>query len=183
MELLELFNHALRRCGIEPLLSAADDRPEARLCNAALPHAADQVLSMAEWDFSGKRATLSLSPDSPDSEFTCSYLLPPDFLALREVVNHPSPWSIEGSRLLSNARPVSIVYTARIHDVTLFPPMVAQCLVLLLASSIASSVVSSQTMAQSFLQELQTLALPNAKTVNAAGRHYPQGSPLWIDQV
>jgi hypothetical protein len=152
-------NRALRHIGVSKTIASLTEKSEsARACLDFYDDVVDEVLRDYDWPFARRHATVAQVATSPTSEWLYSYRVPADCLAVRRILNGsgvrveteatkiPFLFDADASggllytdlQATTNA-PVVVRYTARVTDVTQFPPDFGRSVELLLAAYIAPS--------------------------------------------
>ena len=178
-------NIALSYIGDNRISNLDEDTSEAAVtCRLHFDETVEQVLSDPLVDFNCARARVSIaqSVPAPAGGWLYQYELPPDYLRLRkytddetDLVNYfyltPAdtasyPFTIEGNFLLSNKDDCYILYQKKITDVSLFPPLLAKAMCVLLASAIATRLGAGKARADELLVAYVNEALPKARAEN-----------------
>lgn len=184
MTKVRICNRALVKLGADTVISLSGDSAEASLCNIFFDDVVDEVLQDFEWTCAIERKDLARSSDSPVSGYEYQYPLPssPWCLRVLEIVDSTATYRIEGRMLLTDIDEVSIRYIKRITDTNLFPPLLAECIALKLASVLCTKITESSTGGERLLQEYY-LKLAQAKGKNQMEATEPDPKPnLWIDE-
>ena len=165
---VSICSEALLELGDQSILSLTDNTERARLCNRFYFTSRDELLENGHWKFATKRVKLSEDAVAPISEYDKQFVLPGDFLQLQEtdIPKRPGAWRIEGTRLLTNEGAVTITYTARIEDTSLFPPLFAEALKWKLAWRMAKPITGQVSMEDRMLQSFERV-MQRAKTRDA----------------
>lgn len=173
MDETTIANRALSRLGARPILSMEDNSAEAVACRLAFPAVRDESLRSHRWNFARKRIALSRLATAPEFEWLYQYELPTDCLRVMEI-NDSDVWEaplpsyeIEGRKILTDSESLNLKYIARIEDSNLFDVLFVRMLVLALAADIAEKVTGSAQLAQTLLQEKESLAAGNARKIDA----------------
>lgn len=127
---IQICNSALRQVGGSPITSFLDNTEEAEYCAEFYPELRDYMLADYRWTFARSRVALAKLLEVPPFGYSTKFQLPPDFLALLEVVPSGMDYSIEGRELLCDEGDVSILYIKRIEDTSLFSEHFKQALIL-----------------------------------------------------
>ena len=151
---VELCNVALRRLGDARRITSLDDgSSEAEACRTLYPVIRDRVLRGHTWNFSTRRVLLAEDAVEPISEFENAFVLPNDFIRIRQVQttedgNFGDQYRLEGRRILTDYDEVWLVYQSIVTDVTLFPPDLYDALAYLLASDLAIDINQSRGLSE-----------------------------------
>ena len=166
----EICNMALGLIGSKRLTAlAADNSVEAIHCRLHYYQARDVLLRSHIWSFAITRKTLS-EHFTPSSEFGYGFVLPDDFLRMKEgydlAINDSKPFFIESNStgklsILTDDRTVSLVYIRQVTDVAQFDPLFVDLLVYTLAMRLlfplAGTSATSLSMRKILLEELERL--------------------------
>lgn len=125
-------NMALAAAGAENLIgdfSTQEDSEEWRMCNLFLWEALYEMMSAGNWRFATERVELPADTESPAfGPYEFKAKLPLDLLGIQFEVDrdddrvHPK-YKREGQFILTNNNPCYILYTKKITNVALFPPV------------------------------------------------------------
>lgn len=181
-------NLALMRVGqTKTIDSLGDNTAEARACKLIYAQARDSLLALVPWPFAQRRASLVLVGEVEDDlglepTWEYAYALPGDCLQARGLfcgLRNPRPdervaYAIEGhathGRLLltdleaTDDDPAELTYTAKIEDVTLYPPHFVDALAWALAAELAGPLPVDERREQRARQGYE-LALQRAAAV------------------
>lgn len=188
----QICNLALIKFGEKTINSLEDDTKEGRACKALYPLLREQMLSAHPWNFAMARADISAQlSDTPAFGYDYAYQLPSDCLRVWELYDQyadttsarvwysqsqlsknvsisEDEWEVEGRELLTDRS--ENIYIRYIKDVTVtghFPSMFVECLALRLAAELAVKLAESKSMRAELLNELDKVALPEARRLNA----------------
>ncbi len=175
---VEITNMALSRCGASPITAFDDANDKGRL---ALEYYEPTVLAMLRrhpWNFAIRRMTLAASSTAPLNEWEYQYPLPSDPYCVRalQINDGQDDYLIEGRNILTNESAVILRYVARV-DESEFDPAFVNALVLTLASKFMYRLTVSDASRGAILQELQTDALPEARTSDSMEQREPYVDP------
>lgn len=142
---LSHLGNARRVAAIDP----PDGTAEADLCATFLPIARSEVLEMADWTFSRKRATLATLATNPSSVWVYAYAKPSDCLVPRRVLTgyttmleqDSEQFMLEGDTIYSNVADAVLVYTYPVTDMTKFSPSALATLGYALAAYLAGPII------------------------------------------
>jgi hypothetical protein len=133
----DLCNVAISHCGTRSKITSIDEgSPEANACLTHFALARDSLLRAFDWNFA--RMTVSLGQlQNPPARWAYKYALPADYIRLRRLNDAPLLLLPEtfcelaadkdelGAAInvvLTNASPVSAIYTARVTDPNRWDP-------------------------------------------------------------
>lgn len=162
----EIGNMALGKLGIRNYMVAMDDdTPEAVTVSKFYPSARDKVLRTYNWPFARKRAVLAQVASTRDG-WGGVYMLPGDCLAPRLVwsgFRNPTPsqiipWSIEYDdtyqRVFLTDQPAPLlIYTAKVTNPVLYPPLFTEAVAARLAADIATPLTGRMEVRVEMLRE------------------------------
>jgi hypothetical protein len=147
---LALANRALQRLGADPITSlTADTSQRATVISTLMESTRRSALGMHRWNFAETRRTLDAFMCAPLYDFSCSYLLPSDYITVNEtsldeqeayrIENHVCSHNNTCNRVLltDSACKPTIVYTSDITDITKWHPMFTTALEIQLAADAA----------------------------------------------
>ena len=163
---VDIANIALGHIGEPPILNFNEDTVASRTVNVFYDQAVKETLRDHPWNFAISRAVLARLATAPAFEWDHQYQLPADFLRLISINTHPTPYVIEGRKILTNAETAQLRYITLITDTSLFDPMFVAALAARLAHYIALPITQSESQKNSMWSlYLQTLA--GARDVDA----------------
>lgn len=144
---VSICSDALSELGDDPIQNLTDNSERARLCNRHYFRVRDEVLKEKNWKFATTRQKLTLDATAPISGFSSQFILPGDFLHLQSTdlpESEADNWRIEGNRILTDSSSLTITYTKRVEDPTLFDPLFARTVTMKLAWRIAKAITGQQ---------------------------------------
>lgn len=162
---LDICNNALLLIGDATITSLSQDVPRATILNAFYVPTLDECLRMHDWNFASVRMTLKDSLTcGPEYDFTYQYALPcaPYCLIVRETdLDDNEPWRIEygcsqGTKyrvLVTDGCQPSILYIARIDDVSYWDPLFTDAFTYELAFRIAYPLTRNATLSTMLQKE------------------------------
>ncbi len=154
--IVSILNNALVRIGSKTITSLTDGDKVATACNTVYERTRDSLLRQHLWNFAIKRAELASETTAPSFGFNYSYPLPADFIRVKELEDSYCPYKIEGSKLLTDASQVQLVYVSRVEDVAAYDPLFIEVLVLLLGINLSYILIGSGSREASLKEELRT---------------------------
>lgn len=146
--IVDIANMALARFGHSTTISDLNEsgNTAASVMRTFYPATRDMVLEDADWDFARKRVALALLP-STVTNWAYAYAYPADCITIRGLVlpgqrmqrkDQEIPFevaNVNGARaILTNMEQAEAIYTVRVEDPNLFPPLFVTALSDLLAS-------------------------------------------------
>lgn len=179
----DIANMAVMSLGIEKPITnlATDDSNEARYCRRFYAPMRDAVLRSHPWNCAIHRRTLTSLSATPDGDWDYQFQLPASPHCLRvlqvgEVEDQPVEWVVEGRRLLTNeGTSIKLKYIKRITDTNEFDSLLVDAIALKIGIKICMPLVKDQKIKDSLIKELELVALPEARTIDAqegSGQQY-----------
>lgn len=191
----DICNVALGRIGQRQFIEDMDeeDSTEALAARVHYELSRDVVLCAYRWRFATSRSTLALSEETRTG-WTYTYALPTDCLDVRYLVmeGYPgeppphaqAPFQLEANSLaprrllLTELEQAELVYTRRLTEVSLFPPLFTNALAWKLSADFALTVAVKPQMAMAmetrYLQALREAAAMDFR--QGKGQAEPEGS-------
>jgi hypothetical protein len=171
--LVAAVNIALTSIGDAPIVALDEDSDRARAALAVAETLLDELLREHDWNFASHRATLVRLATAPAFGPPYQYALPtaPLCLMVRETsLDATVPYQIEqaatGQRVLTTtAETVSIRYTARVTDSSLWDPLFRMGYANRLAAELAYPISSKAEFAETLWRKTET-RLRRAKAVD-----------------
>jgi hypothetical protein len=167
-----------------------DQSPQAIKCRTHYVQTRDALIRSHYWRFASTRAALSQDTVDPDFEYDSQFILPTDFMRLKNVyggngfgnANLRTTYAIEGDRILTNETAINLRYIKRVTDPTKFDELFTEVFILKLALKLVALSGANPKMTVTIGQELagimpQVRALDRQET-NTVGReaHVP-----WVE--
>ena len=156
-----------------------DTSPEAIKCRTHFEQTRDALVRSHYWRFASARATLSQDTVDPDFEYDSQFILPTDFMRLKNVYGDngtangslKTSFAIEGQRLLTNETAINLRYIKKVTDPTKFDELFTEVLILKLALKLVSIAGANPKMTETIGRELngvmpQVRALDRQETNN-----------------
>lgn len=155
---VDICNNALIRIGSKTITSLTDGDKVANSCNTIYEQTRDMLLRQHLWNFAIKRVVLASETTAPAFEYTNSFPLPSDFIRAKALEDPYAIYKIEnGSKLVTNATDVKLIYVARVTDVAKFDPLFVEALILMLAIKLSYILIGSNGREQSLKEELSKI--------------------------
>lgn len=179
-------NRALAYLGAASIMSLDDDADRAAKVKAALPFAQDAVLRQYPWNSATRRAVLPALLDGPPYEFRYAYQLPVDCLRVVALDGDVVPgikWRIEGRALFTDAGPpLKLRYIARVTDVALLDPMLADAIAARVAADVAFAITQNAGLAEQ-MTRLAEARVAEARRIDAleASQDEAVVADLWLN--
>lgn len=174
----EVANLALSHCKEPPIGDLAEDDARARVCRVHFGTARDATLQGAHWSFAKAWAAPAKDTSTSLGPLKNRFPLPGDCIAVRSVDElERTEWDIENATvaigvgstadvlmLVTNADAVTICYTKRVDNPSLWTPQFVEAFGYELGSAIASELGRSDEMTAS-------LASRGRADIDTAARH------------
>lgn len=169
---------ALARCGASPITSLDDSSEKARLALDYYEPTVQMLLRKHPWNFAIRRVELAKETQAPLNEWLAQYALPSDPYCLRvlQVNDGYDDFIIEGRKILTDAVAVKLRYVARVNE-SEFDQIFVRCLALELAAAMSYRLTLSDSQRGQILQELNQIALPDARNADAMEQREPLADP------
>lgn len=169
---------ALARCGASPITSLDDSNDKARLARDYYEPTVQMLLRKHPWNFAIARKQLAASTDVPVNEWAKQFPLPTDPFCIRvlQLNDGVNDFTIEGRNLLTNATTAKLRYVGRVNEGE-FDQIFIRCLVLELAAAMSYRLTLSEAQRGAILQELNQIALPDARNADAMEQREPLVDP------
>lgn len=185
---LEICNLALSRIGQREIADLNEVSAEAVACKRHYSIARDSLLRSYWWNFAKSDATLTLAADKP-AEWGFAFDLPDDLIAARYVVppirfgRKRVAYEIAGRKLWTDENEVSIIYTRKVTDPTLFDSLFVRSLFHRLAADMVGPLTldprKSQIEEQMFLASLAEARATDA--IEEAPFNADELGAAWLD--
>jgi len=159
---VEICNEALTSLGENTITALSDETKAARLCNLKYANKRNYLLRKYMWNFAAKRATLTAESTTPEFEFSAEFLLPDDYIQLRELYPNTVPYVIEAGKILCDEETLYIKYTYGVEDVALMDDSFTETLAALLARELAVPLSDSVNLSKQ-MDELFEVKLSEAR--------------------
>lgn len=193
---VEICNLALSRVGVSSFIEDIQEgSKESKSLGAVYGIARDVALGSFPWPFAQRRTTLALSAEPAREDWAYTYALPTDALRVQGLwsgirfgpVASELPFAIEmnasgtGRLLLSDMESATVVYTARVEDPLLYPPLFVNAFAWLLAAEVALPLsVRPDLRAQAQQQFELTLSRAQAGALNEARETWPESELITV---
>jgi hypothetical protein len=167
---IDIANRALILLGGREITSFLEGTNESRLAKNLYQSTRDYVLRAYPWASLKKRKSLAELAEQPVSGFNHQYQLPNDCMRVLEVYGSSKIksdyWEVNGRAVLTNSKPVSIVYLSGDVPEQEYSPQLIQALVYRLAAEMAYP-MTGNTSAQGNFASLFSQVLDEARTTDA----------------
>lgn len=169
---------ALSRCGAAPITALDDANDKARLCLEFYEPTVQAMLRRHPWNFAIKRVALAEDSETPLNEWAHQFPLPANPFCLQPLqVNCGfDDFVIEGRKILTDCATINLRYVARVNEAE-FDALFIEALVLQLASKFMYRLTVSDASRSTIIQELQQIALPDARFADAMEQREPLVDP------
>jgi hypothetical protein len=188
MDEVTICNMALSHLLINRQIDDLDEgTQESEACSLWYERIRNQVLKDYPWPFAERFAELALVEEDPNFEWGYAYRAPSDFLAARRLArdgvranNIPAlPYrtgsDATGGLIFTDEPDATLVYTARIEDVTLFPEDFINALSLRLAYQISKPLSASLAIAQQAMSDYRSAV--SVAQGNSENENQPDDQP------
>ncbi len=169
-------NLALARLGEDAISDFTEASEAARQCNRFYRQTVDEELRLNWWSFAREVKALSQHADAPaDTDYDYSYQLPvnPYCLEVRNILGvTQDQWQIQERNLLCNLDEVTIVYTKRVTDPSMYDPLFTNALSLNLAYRICIPITGDKEMKGTIYLEYEIM-IARARRSDAIERKKP----------
>jgi hypothetical protein len=183
---IDVANRALLLLGGRAISSFTEDSNEARIAKTLYLSTRDYVLRAYPWASLKRRKELNELAEKPISEYSHQYQLPEDCIRVLEVfspsVNKVYQWEVNGTAVLSNQKPISIVYLSNAIAENKYSTQLVQALVYRLASEMAYPMTGNNT-AMSNFNALFSQVLDEARTTDSLEQSARKMGPNHFEQV
>lgn len=166
---VSICNLALSHIRAASIASLTEASAEASACTVHYEQSRDSLLAMYPWDFAGEFAVLAEEANDWTERYERRFRLPNDVLKVRRIVPGGSdplygreftvPYSLRAGRLYASTETVTLEYTMRVTDPTLFPPLFVDALAWHLASRIARPITGDRQIMGDALTQAQSAFL------------------------
>lgn len=167
---IDIANRALILLGGREITSFIENTNEAKIAKNLYLSTRDYVLRAYPWASLKKRIALPELADKPVNGFLHQYQLPEDCLRVLEVHSsrkvNSQRWEVNGQMVLTDDKPVSIVYLSSNVPEQEYSRQLVQALVYRLASEMAYP-MTGNTSAQGNFAALFSQVLDEARTTDA----------------
>lgn len=167
---VEIMNSALIKLGAERIISPDDQNNRARLVKEQYPKVRDVLMRSHPWKFSTGYASLAQITPKPVEifDYQYAYQLPSDCARVFSTnLDATDDWEeISGGILVANESVVSIKYSKRITNVTLFDDAFSEVLAYALAADIAYALTQSTAQAEG-MEKKYRYELSQARSMSA----------------
>jgi hypothetical protein len=183
---IDIANRALILLGGREIVSFMDNTNEAKIAKSLYLSTRDYVLRAYPWASLKKRAELAELADKPISGFQHQYQLPNDSIRVLEVHSsgkvRASEWEVNGEAILTDAKPVSIVYLAGNLPESKYSTQLVQALVYRLAAEMSYAMTGNHN-AQSNFAALFSQVLEEARTTDSLEQSAKKIGPHNFERV
>lgn len=155
-EWLVIANRALNLIGETALQDFTGTSESTQNITIQLPSVVQSVLSQHTFKCARKRTSLAAVLDAPAYGYRYAYQLPSDYCRIVEV-NGTEDFSIEGDKLLSNDTGIFITYIALPETPQTLTPAIQECIVYLLAHTLARTTTTNDNLAVILYQQYTAL--------------------------
>lgn len=188
MDATNICNQALDLLKEAPIASIDDERPTARWCKRNFTTTRDATLSMANWNFAMKRASIPAESDAPAFGWDYAYTVPVDCLRVVALTvggqseGSPISHAVEAGAILTNASgPLKMRYVARVENYDAFHALFIEALAARLAFKMAHW-LTGKTSYQQIVRGIYDQAMNDAWLADAIEGDTPRAADNdWIE--
>jgi hypothetical protein len=175
---VEVCNIALKRLGADAIVAFDEGSSRASLCSQLYQPTVDRILREHEWNFAQFRVSLGQRTDIPNFGYQHYYALPTKPLCLKVNETFPSDaeydientvdstGAVQGKVIATDETTLSIRYTGRIEDVTLWDGSFTDAIAMDLAKQMAQPLTESSGLAKIIGGEAAN-ALQHARSIDS----------------
>lgn len=163
---LSVSNEALALCNKEQIQSFKEGSQQSLQCSTLLPAIISRVLFERDWKCARKRSKIAPDLDMPSFGYEFQYSLPNDFLRVVDI--NAEDWSLEGDKILSDEKPLEIIYIAFPSSPSSLNAELRSAIVYYLASEIGLTLTSDSSIVSTY-RSLAESELQRAKLNESAG--------------
>ena len=173
----KICNQALGRLGSSRINNFEDDTEssvQAIQCRLHYEQTRDALIRSHYWRFASDRASLSQDTVDPDFEYDNQFILPTDFMRLKNIFgdnftvsgNTELTFAIEGQRVLTNCSTVDIRYIKKVTDPTQFDPLFIEVFVLALADKFIGPLPGGDARIQKKIDDAMDKLMPRVRAID-----------------
>jgi len=186
---IDICNMALSQLGAQNIASLMEASPEARACQQFYTNVRDGLLAGYPWGFARRDKALAEVVNIRVGAWTHAYSCPVDMLKV-EMVRPPYaeglggdggifPYDLSGDIIYSNVAKAVMIYTGRVEDPALFPPLFVTAFAYHLSFWLAMPLTRSSELQGRMLQLAQNATgLAQMADANQTGHFYDDGLGL-----
>ena len=183
---IDIANRALILLGARDITSFTENSNEAKTAKNLYLSTRDYVLRAYPWASLKKRTKLVELADKPINSFQHQYQLPSDNVRVIEL-HSPSKdrirrWEIEGTKVLCDYSPLSIVYISDSVPEDKYSTQLVQALVYRLASEMAYPITGNNTAMSNFASLFENV-LMEARTTDSLEQSARHIGPNTFERV
>lgn len=170
---IEIINMALGYIKAGRITALDGSSEQARLAELYYNQSRDKVLEEHIWNVAIQRVQIAPLATKPAFGYANQFQLPNDPYCVRVVkvldasMNEIKDYELESRRILCNESLVNLIYVGSVNDVSLYTPMMVECIARRLAADIAFTVTGTATVVQQQEQAYQ-MALSEARSLDAS---------------
>lgn len=165
---------ALSNIGAKTIADMTEASEEARQCRIHLPLARDTLLQSYPWLFARRMQSLAAVASVWEERWEYTYVRPSDCLKPIRIVpvvdiasdTRDIGYGVSEGHIFANESPAKLEYTARLTDISRFPPLVQDALIWSLSARLAMSLTRDQSIRKDSYQ-IAAQAIEAAKVADA----------------
>lgn len=139
------------------------------------------LLQNFPWNFCLKRDVLSPETAAPAWGYAYQYILPTDYLMMREIENNPD-YIVEGGKILTDEGPTLYIrYHRMITDEALMPPLFVEMFATRLAYESCERVTQSTTKKESLAKEFDFILNDAYRSDSIEGSMEALEESTWLE--
>lgn len=180
-----IVNSALRKLGVERVVSLTAGNKRARVCGEVYPRLRDDELRRHVWNFAKAKAQLAKTSTAPVSGYDTAYELPADFIRVvgvwgDKIENYAPAYEIVRNTIQCDVSEMFLTYIRLVTDTNLMDALFRGALAYRIAMETALALEGTEV-ARTVLERGYTSRIIGARSVDAI-EDYPERMPdsPWI---
>jgi len=173
---VRICNSALTMLGASHISALTEANEQASACNAMYEPCIDELLGRHDWVFAKGYSELSRLSDLHETE-AYQFQLPSDCLRPLRLYGYSAGsqplWFVEGDYLICSETSVTLVYTKKIEDPSMFSDGFAQAAASLLAARIAPAILGSPSYLKEYMETAELDYRRALQVDGMIGNDYP----------
>jgi len=177
---VEICNLACSLIGADNINSLSETSPQARACTQFYATTRDGLLSSYPWHFATRQIALAEMVNDRKDQWAHAYVRPQDALKILSLRSHDGggagelAYHARGGILYTHVKNAVLLYTARLEDTSLYPPLFVNALANQLSGWLAMPLTRSHEIQARCFQLAQQATL-TAQMADSADEHYFYG--------
>lgn len=136
---VDICNSALAFLGDYTISSLDENNKQSRACALWYPKARKMVLEEHNWNCAKHVKTIPKDGGEPPMDWAYSYAMPSDCIRLIRFKDPDARFEVRGRQICADTADGTLLYIRDVEDTTYFPPLLSDCIALMLAQKIAFS--------------------------------------------